>query len=299
MGSSAEWNYPARMLDRNRLAVVPLLLTVVALIVVACGDAPAPAPKPAGVPAPPAVSNGAAPAEPKPDEPQPAEAVVADIEPWVGPIDPAKVGVIKGVVRFDGAPPPRPLVQITATGCNAHPEPPRYETVIVEDGKLANVFVTISRGLEKVELPAAPTTAVHLDQDGCLYVPHMLGMRIGQTLEIKNDDKVTHNVNVRNAKNATFNQVQAAGSPVVEWKPTKRDMAVEFACDLHPWMKAYVCVEEHPFWGITGTDGAFSLQGLPPGKYTIEAHHERMGKQTKKVTLGAGGQTEVEFTFKL
>jgi plastocyanin len=300
MGSQAEWNYPARMLDRYRLALLPLLLTVAA-----CGDDPKPAPQSGGA-QPPAADNANTaaadaqlePAEPKAADPKAPEPAVADIEPWVGPIDAAKVGVIKGVVRFDGAPPKRLPVPINVTGCNAHATPPLFETVIVENGRLANVFVTISRGLEKVELPAAPAEPAHLDQDGCVYVPHVLGMRTGQKLAVKNGDAVTHNVNVRESKNQTFNQVQAAGSPEVDWEPKKREIGVSFACDLHPWMKAWVCVEEHPFWAVTGNDGAFSLQGLPPGKYTIEAWHEKYKTVTKKVTLAAGGQVDLELAFK-
>lgn len=294
MGSPREWNYPAGMLDRRHLAFVPLLLAVGA-----CGGEAAPAPKPAAAPTPSASATPtAAPSETKPDEAAPAEAAPsADVEPWVGAIDPAKVGVIQGVVHFDGTPPKRLPVPINVAGCNAHAEPPLFETVIVADGKLANVFVTISRGLEKVELPPLAAETAHLDQDGCVYVPHVLGMRTGQKLAIKNGDQVTHNVNVRESKNQVFNQVQAAGSPQVDWEPKKRELGVAFACDLHPWMKAWVCVEEHPFWAVTGNDGAFSLQGLPPGRYTIEAWHEKYGKQSKKVTLGAGARVDVQFTF--
>jgi plastocyanin len=283
--------------------VLGSLAALVLLGTVACGGEAKPAPAPSSPALPPAAAAPTEKPDPKADEtptapPQVPSPDAASSAAPSGPIDPATVGSIRGVVRFAGTPPKRLPVQITAAGCGEHASPPLFETVIVENGKLANVFVTIRKGLEKVEVPPASDVPVELDQQGCLYVPHVRGMRTGQTLKIQNDDQVTHNVNLRESKNATFNQVQAAGSPDVEWKPLKRELGVEFACDLHPWMKAYVCVEEHPFWAITGSDGAFTLQGLPPGGYTLEAWHEKYGKQTLKVVVPKQGQAEAEFTFK-
>jgi plastocyanin len=296
MGSTREWNYPARMVDRRLISLFAILP-----LCGSCGDEAAPvAPKPTpqpNAPAQPAPPSG------QPEAPESAPAVVAESEPatkltpWVGKIDPEVVGTVKGVVRFEGTAPKRIPIAITVTGCNAHAEPPLSETVIVENGRLANVFVTITRGLEKVELPPASSAPVRLEQDGCVYRPHVIGMRTGQTLLIANADKVTHNVNVRESKNAIFNQVQAAGSPALEWKPQKRELGVGFGCDLHPWMKAWICVEEHPFWAITGKDGTFSMQGLPPGPYTIEAWHEKYGKESKKITLLARGEAVLDLVF--
>lgn len=253
-------------------------------------DAPAPAAQPSSPPA----SAAETPAtEPAASEP----AAQAGPPAWVGPIDPDKTGVLRGVVRFEGTPPPRVPVPINATGCLEHSSPPLFETVIVNDGKLQNVFVTISKGLDKVELPPASGEVV-LDQRGCLYTPHVLAMRVGQTLRVHNSDQTTHNVNVRESRNATPNQVQAPGSPAVEWTPKKAEAMVAFACDLHPWMKAFVCVAEHPFYAVTDEHGAFEIRGLPPGSYTLVAEHEKYKKQTLKFTLQPKGEAQVEITYK-
>ena len=215
-----------------------------------------------------------------------------------GPIDPASTGTIRGVVLFEGEPPKPVAMSVTDSVCAQHGPSVVMETVLVDKGKLANVFVTVSKGLEKVVLPPVDASPVLLEQKNCAYVPHVQGMRVGQELRVRNGDKTTHNVNIRSSKNDGQNPTQPAGSPDIVWKPSKEELGVPLECNLHNWMKAFVCVESHPFFAVSATDGKFEIKGLPPGSYTLTAWHEKYGKQTAKATLEPNGTLALVFTFK-
>lgn len=216
-----------------------------------------------------------------------------------GPIDPAKVGTITGVVRFEGAAPERKALSIGGTGgCPEHSEPTLSEDAIVESGCVANVFVTIQSGLQGWDVPPSRGESLTMDQKGCVYSPHVLGVRVGQTVLVHNSDPTTHNVKISSRANDTLNPIQAPGGPPVEWKPTKKELGVSFECNLHPWMRSWVCVVDQPWFAVTGKDGRFVLQGVPPGDYVVEAWHEKFGKKTAKVTVEPGGSPEASFTYK-
>lgn len=215
-----------------------------------------------------------------------------------GTIDPARTGTIRGRVRFDGAPPARKEMAIGSTaGCENHPVPPLTEDVIVEKGALQNVFVHVKSGLDGWDLPPPPAQPVELDQEGCMYRPRVLGMRLGQKLVVLNSDGATHNVHARPDRNDGFNRTQPPGGAPVEWTPTKAETMIPFGCDIHPWMKSWVSVREHPWFAVSDAGGSFTISGVPPGEYTLEALHEKLGKKTGKVTLPASGTAEIEFVF--
>jgi plastocyanin len=172
------------------------------------------------------------------------------------------------------------------------------ETVSVGTaGALQNVFVYVKDGLGNRAFPV-PTTPVVLDQKGCRYVPHVLGIQVGQPFEILSSDNTLHNVHAMPESNREFNKAhQLAGIKHTHVFST-REVMVPFKCDVHKWMTAYVGVLDHPFYAVTGADGAFELKGLPPGTYTIEAWHETLGTQTQTVTLAEKQTGAVAFTFK-
>ena len=215
-----------------------------------------------------------------------------------GPIDPSKVGTITGVVRFEGAPPERKPISASTGGCPDHSTPLLTEDVVVADGKLANVFVHIKEGLAGWDLPPVASDPVAMNQLGCQYLPHVVGMRAGQRILVSNSDPTTHNDNIRTKANDPLNPIQPPGGQPVEWAPKKKELGVPFECSLHPWMRAYVCVVDDPWFAVTDAGGAFTLAGVPPGDYVLEAWHEKYGKKTANVSLEPGGSGKATFTFK-
>jgi hypothetical protein len=267
-----------------------VLLVLLAAASTSCGGEKA-APSTAATKSPPA-------AEPS----QVAPAATPAAKPYDGPrgpIDPTRTGTITGHVRFDGEAPPRKELSIGGTGgCPEHPAPVFEESAIVANGRLANVFVHVKDGLDGWDLPALAAEPCEMNQEGCLYLPHVLGMRTGQTLLVRNSDtQTTHNVNIRSRSNESLNPVQAPGGKPIEWTPKKREVGVSFECNLHPWMRAWVCVVDQPWFAVSGADGSFSLAGLPPGEYVLEAWHEKFGKKTLKVALQPGGSAEATFAY--
>ena len=139
-----------------------------------------------------------------------------------------------------------------------------------------------------------------LDQKGCHYAPHVFGIQVGQPLR---DRQQRRHAAQRARRSPMSNQEFNTGQPIQGMKMTHtfstKEVMVPFKCDVHDWMNAWVGVLDHPFYAVTGADGTFSLKGLPPGTYTIEAWHEKLGTQTQMVTIGPKETKDVAFTFKL
>lgn len=211
----------------------------------------------------------------------------------------SEVGLIVGVVRFEGQAPRRlPITPIANTvGCADHENAPLIEDYVIQDGKLANVVVSVRRMPSGYVAPAPPQEPYVLDQHGCLYVPHVSAVQTGHRVSVDNSDATAHNVHVFAGLNEGSNRTIGAGGRPLEFDFQKAEV-VRFACDIHPWMGAYILVLAHPFFAVTGEDGSFRLEGLPPGEYEFEAWHEKLGTlRTKSFTLGAGGEARVEFTY--
>jgi hypothetical protein len=219
--------------------------------------------------------------------------------PVANPVDPATAGNITGRVTFAGTPPLRAALRMNSDpNCVGAGAGKTDETVVVgENGALQNVFVYVKDGLGHLAFPI-PATPVVLDQAGCVYVPHVVGIQVGQPLEIRTSDATLHNVHAQGAVNREFNM----GMPIKGMKHihtfSAPEVMVPFKCDVHGWMRAYVGVVTHPFHAVSNAEGTFSLNGLPPGTYTIEAWHESLGTQTQSVTVYANQSEEISFTFK-
>ena len=216
-------------------------------------------------------------------------------------VDPATAGGVKGVAVIDGTAPKNEAIKMNADPVcvKQNSTPQSQETYMVAaDGKsLGNVFVYVKDGLDKYSFDT-PTATAKIDQKDCRYHPHVFGMRVGQPLEIMNSDPTLHNIHALPKGNAEFNN----GQPIQGMKMThtfdKPEVMVPFKCDVHGWMNAYVGVMSHPYFAVTDKDGKFDLPNLPPGTYTIEAWHEKLGAQTASVTIGAKESKDVTFTFK-
>jgi hypothetical protein len=214
-------------------------------------------------------------------------------------VDPTTVGTITGTVSLDGMPPtPRPIIMTAGPDCaKLHSSPLTYPEVVTGDhGALANVLVYVKSGLGnyRYDLPATPAT---LDQVGCMYEPHVLGLMAQQKLDIKNTDPIVHNVHPVPHANRAWNQSQPVGSAAIETSFERPDFAIPVLCNLHPWMRAYVFVFTHPYFDVTSTAGTFDLKNLPPGTYTVEAWQEKYGTQDQTVTIGPKESKAIAFRF--
>ncbi len=226
---------------------------------------------------------------------QPEQAAPA-AEPAVtiNPVDPATAGSITGRIAFAGTPPaPQPIKTASDPNCQTALT---TESLVVTGGALKNVFVYVKDGLGSLRFPV-PATPVVLDQKGCRYMPHVLGIQVGQPMQIVSSDPTLHNVHAVAERNREFNTGQPVpGVPHTHTFSTTEVM-VPFKCDVHRWMTAFVGVLDHPFYAVSSDDGRFELKGLPPGTYTIEAWHEQLGTQTQTVTIGAQETKDVAFSF--
>jgi plastocyanin len=213
-------------------------------------------------------------------------------------VDPATAATLTGKVLFEGDVPKNAAIKMAADpACEAaNPNGATFETYEVDNGGLENVFVYVKSGLDTYffEVPTDPVT---LAQDGCAYKPHVLGIRVGQPLLIVNDDATVHNVHAIPEKNEEFNLSQALQGMKSTRTFTTPEVMVPFRCNVHSWMNAYVGVLDHPFFAVTHDGGQFEITGLPPGTYTIEAWHERLGTKTQDVTVGPSESKTIDFTF--
>jgi len=226
--------------------------------------------------------------------------VSAPPAPLTSPVDAASAGNIVGRIAFEGPrQQPRVVSMESDPNCVQSGTTITDETVVVSvDGALQNVFVYVKDGLGDLRFPI-PATPLVLDQENCRYVPHVLGVQVGQTVDIVNSDPTLHNVHAIPLTNQEFNTGQPLPGMKHTHQFTTKEVMVPFKCDVHPWMEAYVGVVDHPFFAVTAADGSFNLEGLPPGTYTIEAWHETLGTQTQTVTIGEQETTDISFSFQV
>lgn len=162
------------------------------------------------------------------------------------------------------------------------------------DGGLRNVFVYVQGTFPKSAPPATPVT---IDQQGCLYHPRVQGAQVGQTLIVKNDDDTLHNIHSLSTKGNNFNTGQPKAG--LEYKTTlnAEEVMLHVRCDVHPWMTGYIGVVPHPYFAVSGAQGAFTIANVPPGHYTVKAWHERYGVVSQAVDVTAGKATVVDFSY--
>jgi plastocyanin len=207
---------------------------------------------------------------------------------------------ITGTVTFDGKVPPlKPLAMDADPACaKKHSKPVPSEMLVLGSGNtMGNIMVYVTKGLPAGKTWPAPKTPVTLDQKGCQYVPHVMGIMVGQPYRILNSDGVLHNVHALPKINAQFNRAMPGSMKETSASFDKAEAMFMIKCDVHPWMSAYVGAFTHPFFSVTGTDGKFTISGLDPGTYEITAWHERLGTQTATVTVAANETKSQNFKF--
>ena len=215
--------------------------------------------------------------------------------PAATPIDPATVATVKGTVKFDGAAPKAAKIDMSQDpACKGMNE---AENIAVDNGNLANVFVYVKDGLGSRTFDV-PKDAVVLDQSGCKYHPHVLGVMAGQTVQIKNDDQTTHNIHPTPKDNREWNESQPPSSPAIEKNFAREEIMLPVKCNQHPWMKMYINVVKTPFYAVTDKSGNYEIKGLPPGDYTIAFVQEKLGEQDQKITVAPKDSKTVDQSFK-
>ena len=166
--------------------------------------------------------------------------------------------------------------------------------VVSANGELADVVVSL-KGVPS-SMAAASAPPVVLDQKGCLYVPQILAVQTGQKIIVKNSDPCVHNIHTKPTANPESNQVQMPGGADLTYTFDKPEPFLKFQCDVHNWMYAWVCVYDNPYFAVSGADGKFTIKNVPPGKYTIEAVHRKLGTMTADIEVKADGATQ-SFAF--
>ncbi|HEY6306515.1 MAG TPA: carboxypeptidase regulatory-like domain-containing protein, partial [Candidatus Angelobacter sp.] len=210
-------------------------------------------------------------------------------------VDPATAGEIAGVVSFKGSGPELASLDMTQDpGCPTQLQP--SDAFVMKNGRLANVVVYVKDGLPQGKF-AVPSESVVLDQKGCRYVPHMLGLMSGQPLKILNSDTADHNIHDLPRNNPEWNQSQMPTDPPIIKSFAHPEMMIPLQCNQHPWMRAYVSVMSHPYFAVSAADGSFLIKNLPPGEYTLAAVHEKFGEQTMKVKVSPKQSARADFSF--
>lgn len=210
----------------------------------------------------------------------------------------ASAAEISGTVKLNGTPPPEKPITLDPPCAKLQPNPIATRHYVVGPDKgLANVFVYVKEGAKSTPPPADKGPL--LDQHGCQYQPYVIGVQAGQHFDVQNSDTVLHNVH--DLPKVAGNKERNVGQPVKGMKTDfvfdKPEVMVQFKCEVHPWMFAYVGVVDHPYYAVTDKDGKFKISGLPAGEYTIEAVHLKAGRTTQKITVGADDKKTADFTL--
>jgi len=219
-----------------------------------------------------------------------------------------KEGTISGVIAYNGAAPEAKKIDTSAdAACTSKSPNLTTEDWVIKDGKLANAYVYIKDGTladgtkigDYGTWPNMPASAT-LDQNGCHYKPHVVGVVVNEPITITNSDPTTHNIHFTPKSNPDWNQSQPNGAAPLTHKLARAEVLVPVKCNQHPWMKSYVAVSKHPFFAISAEDGSYTIKGVPPGKYTVVAWHEGGANGTEQkmeVTVPASGAGKADFAF--
>lgn len=227
------------------------------------------------------------------------ESNTSEAKPTAAAQDKSQFGSVGGTVNYDGTKPTPKKIDMSQDPVCAKKGENSVETIMGNAQGLQNVFVYVKDGYNG---PAdVPTDKVTIDQEGCRYHPHVLGVMAGQTIEVKNSDNTTHNIHPTpstESGNREWNESQGPGAAPLEKQFGRPEIMLPVKCNQHPWMKMYINVAKNPYFAVTDADGKFNIKDLPPGDYTLAAVHETLGEQTQKVTLAPKGAQTVTFTFK-
>ncbi|HEV3059399.1 MAG TPA: carboxypeptidase regulatory-like domain-containing protein [Vicinamibacterales bacterium] len=208
-------------------------------------------------------------------------------------------GTIAGHVKLTGTPPPNAVIKMGADpNClkiNTGKRVVQQTVLRAEDGGLMNGFVNVKGSFPQV--PAPPPASAVIEQQGCVYHPRVQGVRVGQTIEIKNSDATLHNIHSMSVKGNDFNVGQPLAGLVYKYQVKTEEVMLHVKCDVHSWMTGYVAVLPHPYFAVTDATGAFTIANVPAGKQTVQVWHEQYGALTQTVDVKPGATTTVDFAY--
>ena len=206
-------------------------------------------------------------------------------------------GTIVGHVRLTGPAPANTIIRMGGDPrCGRAAGGRRVTQDVVlksADGGLASVFVSL-QGSFKATPSSQPVT---IDQQGCIFVPRVVGAQVGQTLQISNSDPTGHNVHSLSEKGNAFNVSQPKQGMVTRFPLKSDELVMRIRCDIHSWMVSYVAIVPHPYFSVSGMDGAFTIQRVPAGRHTIQTWHEAYGRLTKTVDVKPGQTVTVDLAY--
>ena len=214
-------------------------------------------------------------------------------------IDYAHGGTVTGVVRDSKpAPPPVQIDMAQDPVCSMSSGNDMTSDYVVNHGDLANVLVYIQSGLGNRLYPITRAPVV-IDQKGCRFEPHVAAAMVGQGVHFTNSDDTRHNVHMSPtvAGNNAFDVSQNAHADPVTRYFEAPELMIPVRCNNHPWMHSYISILANPFFAVTGSDGRFTIKGLPPGTYTLTAVHEKLGRKSATITVAANGTVRQTFTY--
>ncbi|MBZ5644931.1 MAG: hypothetical protein LAO19_19400 [Acidobacteriia bacterium] len=215
------------------------------------------------------------------------------------PVDAATAGSVTGNILFTGAPPQNKTINmVTVPRCaEKHSAATMTEGFVPGDnGTLQNAVVYLEGDFSAYSFPAA-TAPVEVDQQGCVYAPHVVAVMTGDPLEVTNKDAVTHNINAMSQLGQGWNETQMSAGPPIVRRFAAQEIPMIVKCNMHPWMRFYLAVVDHPYFQVTGKDGQFALRNVPPGSYTLTAWHENFGVKKQTVVVQQKQEQNASFTF--
>jgi len=208
-------------------------------------------------------------------------------------------GSITGTISFMGTAPERARLRMNAD-CDDQrdpDDPALSEDVVINGTALQHAFVYVSAGLPADYSYAPPAEPAVLDQIGCMYVPHVMGVQVGQTIRIENTDPFQHNIHPTPEVNRGFNESTPNAESFLEKEFLIPEMGISVKCDVHAWMQAFLHVMNHPYHATTDADGNFTIRGLPAGEYTVTVRHESLGEQEGQVMVTDDAAAEFDAAF--